>query len=146
MSASSGLHAYGSKLQVSADDVTYTDIGEVVDIDPPAEVVNAAKATHLQSDNAAKENKPGLGETDKLTANINFVKAQFNTLKGYYRTTKYWKVVAPLDTGEATASSLKGQGFISRIKMGKLDPEDQTVIQAMIEITPTGRWTFTSGS
>src|SRR5580765_7490368 len=99
MSDSQGLHAYGSKVEVSDDGLSYTAIAEVADIDPPKEKVKEAKATHLLSPNAAAEKKPGISETGNSKIMLNFTKAQFATCKGWRRLMKYFRISAPVDAG-----------------------------------------------
>jgi len=146
MAASAGLHPYGSKVEVSDDGNSWNAIAEISDIDPPDEQVMEAKATHLTSDNAAKEKKPGLSETGDLKFTLNFTKAQFTTFKGYRRLMKFWRVSAPLDTGETNPSRWVFQGFWKRLGNQKLDPEATQVIQCSVEVAVTGIITYTAGA
>lgn len=143
---SSGLHPYGSKIEVSDDGNSWNAIAEVADIDPPDETVIEAKATHLLSDNAAKEKKPGISETGDCKFMLNFTKAQFNTFKGYRRLMKFWRISHPLDVGETTPTRYVFQGFWKRLGTQKLDPEATQVIQAAVEIAVTGIITYTQGA
>lgn len=147
MAASTGLHPYGSTIEISNDGISgWVLVAEVADIDPPDDQVMEAKATHLTSDNAAKEKKPGLSEVGDCKIAMNFTKAQFTTLKSYRRLMKFWRISMPLDTGETTPSRDLFQGFWKRLGKQKLDPEATQVIQATMEIAVTGIITYTAGA
>lgn len=141
MSASNGIIGFGTVFSYSADDVTYTDLAELVDVKPPETTVGAAKFTHNGSPNAHHEYKPGLAEGGEPTFKLWFAKAGYATLKGFLRTTKYWKITYPdLAT---TASTDKFQGFISKI--GKECPMEEG-ISVEVSIKISGPVTFTAGT
>jgi hypothetical protein len=146
MSQSNGLHAYGSTLEVSADGVSYSAVAEVALINFPKEKVKEAKATHLLSDNAAEEKKPGMSATDDAKFMLNFTKAQLNTLKGYRRVTKYWRISAPLDAGETVPSRWWWVGFWKELGPEKFDPDDSTVIQVSLTVAVSGIINYTPGA
>jgi hypothetical protein len=135
MAASAALHAYGAKVEVSDDGNTYNPIAEISDCDPPNWLVNEAKATHLLSDDAMTESKPGIGKTDTGKLKLNFTKAQLNTFLGYFRLIKFWRFSLPLDVGETTPSRLVMIGYWTKLGMGKWDPEATQVIDCEVELT-----------
>jgi hypothetical protein len=137
-------HTYGTVLQVDATGGgTYADVAEVIDIMGPKVTVSSVKTTHLTSANAFHEKIPGLGDAGQLTFNLRFHKTQFNTLYGYLRSTKDWRVKLPLIDSEATNSRWDADGFI--VEIGTEMPEDDKII-APVTIELTGKPTFTAGA
>src|SRR5437868_173042 len=123
MGASLGTHSYSTNFGIDpAGGTTYVNLAEVVDDNGPDIAVGSTKFTHLNSDNAFHEYKPGLGEGGNLSLKLNFAKAQFNTLLGYLRTAGMaWKITYPLVGAEVTASKLEGKGHLA--KLGKAIPD-----------------------
>lgn len=148
MSASSGIHAYGAILEYSTDSgSTYNSAGEIVDCDPPPETVAEAEATHLLSDNAARERKPGLSNTDKMKATLNFVGSQYSALKTQRRVSLTWRITLPKTAAQATnGDRFTFTGFWTSLHPTKLDPKDEKVIQANLEVSVSGIVTYAAGS
>lgn len=134
-------HTYGTVLQV--DTGGFADVAEVVDIMGPDITVNAVKTTHLTSANAFHEHIPGLGEAGEITFNLRFGKAQFNTIYGYIRTTKTWRIKFPLIDTESSNTRWDANAFITKI--GTEMPEDDKIV-APVTLKVTGKPTFTPGS
>lgn len=140
------MHPYGTKLSYSVNDSAYTDLTDVVSITPPKTSVGESETTHLESASAAKEFVASWVEAGELSLTIRFHKTQFATLYGLLRATRYWKITFPLLSGEVTASSLKGQGFIKEIGVTEGSAESDDVYDCEITIRFTGALTFTAGS
>lgn len=99
MAVSSGTHSYGSTLgYATTSGGSYTSVGEVIDVEHSWNPAKAVKFTHLNSDNAANEYKPGLIEPGTMKATVNYNKTDYNALYGLRRTLRYWKVTSP-DSG-----------------------------------------------
>lgn len=138
MAASAGTHSYGSDLAYSdtlGGGGSFTSVAEVCDISADGPTVGSTKFTHLKSDNAAHEYKPGLIEGGELTFTVNHIKAVRNTLMGFLRVMKSWKVTDP-DGGFTTCD-----GFIT--SLGKKNPEDDRVT-GDIKIKFTGKPVYTA--
>lgn len=120
MAASSGVHSYGSTLgYADTSGGSYTSVGEVIDIDHSWNPAKATKFTHLNSDNAANEYKPGLAEPGTMKATVNYTKTAYNACYGLYRSLKYWKITSP-DSGNMII-----YGFIT--DMSNPHPDDDRV-------------------
>jgi hypothetical protein len=122
MAASSGVHSYGATLGYGDATNSFTTLSETVDINFDGLTVNKTKFTHLNSDNATHEYKPGLGDPGSIACTMNYDKTTFNTLVGFYRTVKYWRITAP-DGGKLTV-----QGFIDKLPVNV--PEDDRITTA----------------
>lgn len=122
MAASSGVHSYGATLAYGDATNSFTTLSETVDINFDGLTVNKTKFTHLNSDNATHEYKPGLGDPGSIACTMNYTKTAYNTLVGFYRTVKYWKITAP-DGGNMIV-----QGFIDKLPINV--PEDDRLTTA----------------
>jgi hypothetical protein len=141
------MHSYGAKLQYDADGTpAYTDISDVLSVDPPKAKADASETTHLESTAAWKEFIPGFIEAGEFSWMGYVHKTMFNTLYTTIyvgRLTYYWKILFAVITGETTGSSMIWQGFISEIGVEEI--KDEAVkYSATTQITGSIAWT--SGS
>lgn len=139
-------HPYGTNLSYSANGSTYTDLTDIVSIDPPNISVGESETTVIDSTGAYKEFIPSWAEAGELSFTCRFAKAQYNTLVGFLRAVYYWKITFPLISGETTASTLVGQGFITEIGITEGSAESDDVYDVEVTIRYTGAVTFTAGS
>jgi hypothetical protein len=148
MPATSAVHTYTTTLEVNdnGDGSTFVAIAEVREIKGPERLVGVVKATNLNSPNATLEKLPGMIDPGKLTATLAFTKAQYNTLLGYIRVVKLWRISWPLAGAETTPSRVKGNGFIVKLGNTFADAEQNEVALCELEIELTGPLTFTLGS
>lgn len=124
----------GAKIQVDISG-TYTDIAEVVSIGGPDITVGDVDVTHLQSANAAKEFIAGLLDGGAVTMEANFTAAQYNTLYGFARSTKSWRITL------SNGSKFDFSGHWNAL--GMQNPLEEEV-QMPFTIKVTGKPTFTS--
>lgn len=149
MPDSTGKHAYGAYLQYGTDGISYSANLEVVMCNVPARKRNAAKATHLESTDGYKENRPGIKEVTPFRATLNFRDDQFQALETHFEagTMLYVRFSYPLESGQTTPDRDVVKMFISELGEQKLDPEDTSVIVMDVEFT---HWStkpaFTPGS
>lgn len=93
MAASSAIHSYNSTLSYSATQGgSYTEVAECCDISDDVVEVEAAKVSHLKSDNAAHEYIAGMIEPGTATIELNFLKAQLTHVMAIIRTSYWWKI------------------------------------------------------
>lgn len=149
MPDSSGKHAYSSYVEYSTDGISYSAHLEVVKCNVPARKRNAAKATHLESTDGYKENRPGIKETMPVKATLNFRDDQYQALETFFEggTMIYVRFSLPLETGQTTPDRFVLKMFVSELGEAALDPEDTSVIVCDVEFT---HWStkpaFTPGS
>lgn len=123
----------GAKLQVDISSV-YTDVVEIVSIDGPQIQVGDVDVTHLQSPNQFREFLPGLGDGGVLNMEANYTKAQMNTLYGFLRVTKPWRILF------SDGSKWDLNGYINAIST-TAPLEDESAMPFSIKVT--GKPVFT---
>lgn len=139
MAASSGLIGKGTSLGYSdTQGGSYTSVGEVIDVAPPDEAVaNDIELTHYLSDNDTIEYKPGWNEPGESTFQINFVPAQYQTLRLLKGVTKWWKITYHDGSFEVT------QAYIKRLSKA-VPIKDR--ITATITLRTSGATSFSAAS
>lgn len=133
MAAAVATHSYGSTLGYGSASTSFTNLTDVVDIDIDGFKVASTKTTHLLSPNAFHEYTPGLGDAGMLTLTINYDKTTYNTLYGFVRTLKWWKVTA------ADSGNFICQGHIEELPV-KIPDDDRMTDNIKIKLT--GKPTF----
>ena len=136
MAASVGQHSYTSTLGYGADSVTIstiTNLTDLIDADADGFKIGETKITHIASPNGFHEYTPGFGDGGTLSCTINFDKTTYNTLTGFARAIKWWKLAAP-DGG-----NLSCRGFITELPF-KVPDDDR--ITGTVKIKLTGKPTF----
>ena len=129
----------GSRLYYSADNVTYTELTDIVEIGPPDDPdVERIEATPLNPNSRAKEYLFGLVEYGEFTFKQFWNKTRYNTLRGFLYTSKYWKVVFP-DT-----STLIFQGALTKCRSSGLTNNQPIHIECTVKIS--GATTFTAAA
>lgn len=138
MPASTAIVGPGTTLTVAdTSGGTYTAIAEVIDIKKGL-MVDKTKVSHLTSPSYRHEYIPaGLTDPGEVSFTANFTKAQYATIYGYFRTTKYWKITTPDNSVWAFA------GFWSKLDVTVPDNDRVTVD---VTIACTGVETFTAGA
>lgn len=142
-------HSYQAQLLQGATNAgtsytNYTSVGEVLSISGPDINVTDVETTHLASTNAAKEFIPGFTDGGTISAPVNFVKANMNTIYGFYRTMKGIMVMFNDSTSSTSAGShWTFVGYWNRI--GNEVPADDR-ITADMTWKVSGKPTFTTGS
>ncbi len=127
---------YGSSVSVSdTSGGTFVPISQCRDITPPKWTVDSDDTKHMSSTGQFKEKAPGWIDSDAVSFDMLFTKAQFNTLVGYIGLTKWWKVV------DADGNYEKFEGHITSI--GREIPMEGRVA-ASVEITPSALPSFTA--
>lgn len=149
MPESTGKHAYGSTVRWGTDGITFANQLEVVMCNVPGRKRNSAKATHLESPDNYKENRPGMKEVPPFKATLNFRDDQYQALETPFEagTKLYFKFSEPLETGQTNPDNTVIAVFISELGEKKLDPEDTSVEVFDLELTHwSTKPTFTPGS
>lgn len=144
MAEDAGVIGYGATIGYGDTlDGSYSDLADVTDIVPPKIEVNKVDKTTHSSASYAREMHPGLITAGEATFKLLFDRANETTLYGLIRTTKYWRIQFPLETGETTASKYRCAGFICGIQPAV--PIDDKM-ETEVTICWTGKPVFTSGS
>src|SRR5687767_1733865 len=112
--ANSAQIGFGTVLSHSADGVSYTDLSEVLqETTGPGVEVDSVECTNMDSPDGFREYKPGLGGGGEVSVTCLYTEALLNTLYGFARTTKYWRITYP------GSSKWEFQGFFT-----SLEPSD----------------------
>jgi hypothetical protein len=147
--ASQGKHAFGSYVEFSTDNNTWSSHLQIRMVNVPARKRNAAKGTHLESPDGYKENRPGIKEVPAFKGTLIFHADQYQSLETYFEagTNLYWRFSEPLEQNQSTPDRTIVQGFLTELGDRKLDPDDSEVELFDIEITHWGgKPQFTPGS
>jgi hypothetical protein len=146
MGISTARHSYGTLLQVDPTGAigtpsgTWNTISEVVDITGPGIEVTSNMVTNLSSPNAAKEKIAGLIDAKDVTFTMNFNSGQYNTLVGYLRLRKNWKIVFPLSGSEVTNATIIFIAHITKLPISF--PDDNKIACDNITLDITGLPTY----
>lgn len=144
MAATSAIPGFGSTLaHCDTIDGSYTDLAEVIEITPQPESGGAAQAGHLNSDDGYEEHI-GTGKitTGTISATLNFIEAEFATLRALLSVAHFWKIT--YNDGHTSRGTLVMGGILTECSQGALDDEDRVTLE--LEIQPTGKPVFTAGS
>lgn len=134
MAASVGVHSYGSTLAYgTASNTATTTLSDLLDADIDGFKVGETKITHINSPNAFHEYTPGFADAGTLSCTINYDKTTYNTLYGFVRVQKWWKLTA------ADGGNMLCQGFITELPIKTPDDDRHT---DTIKIKLTGKPTF----
>lgn len=122
---------------------TYANVSELTDVTHPSIEINDVDLTHHGLTDFFRDFTPGLGTAGEIEFKVLFAKSQQNTLYGLLRTTKYWRINFPLDTGETVNSCWKCRGYLKMIQtMTPLDDK----MEATLKVKLRGKPVWTSGS
>jgi len=135
---SKSVHPYKSRLRVTstlaipADDAfgEALNIGEVINIKPPANNVADSKRTHLQSPNKAHEFAAGLSDAGEATINLNMTTDQLasaHAIEGLFR---IWMAVIPDMPAINDGTKIVWAGFLRGNPVG-MDTEGDKVTHDM---------------
>ena len=96
MSASNAINGFGSIIAYESDTPgTYTDFAEITSITPPAIKGETADVTHMASPDGAREFIATLIDGGEVTFGLNYRGAQADTLLGFLRTKKNYRITLP---------------------------------------------------
>lgn len=149
MSEGTGKHAAGAYVEYSTDNASWSSHLEVMMINSPGRKRIPAKATHLESPDGYKENRPGIKEVSAFKGTLIFRDDQYEALEDLFEagTMLYLRISDPLEEGQTTPDRTVIKTFISELGEKKLDPEDTTVEVYDIEFCHWGaKPAFTAGS
>lgn len=141
--------SYGTTIGYSSNGSSYTSLSDVIDIKPPNFPAAKIKVSHLESSDQTHEYVRGWIDPAEGTITGYFTKAQFNTLLGLLFSGTddyYWKITAPLISGESTASTLVIRGHLSDVDLQSINIDDDGKITVDYKIQATKKPTFTAGS
>lgn len=102
-----------------------TSIGEVISITGPNIAPSSVKTTHLASTNAADEFTPGFADPGTVSTRLNMIKADLNTIYGFYRTLKGCMVMFGDGASTSTGSRWTFNAFWT--ELGNEVPENDRV-------------------
>lgn len=134
MAASAGVHSYGTLVAYGDATTTTNNLAEVIDVSIDGFKVNTTNFSHLASDNATRENKPGMGEPPMVSITINYNETVYAALVALYRLQKYWRVTFP------DSSYFLCYGHITELPINV--PDDDRLTCA-IKLQTTGKPTYT---
>lgn len=133
MAASSGMISNGTLLRYDSGGGSYTTISEVYELSLSGIQVNPVDFSHLNSDDTAREYKPGMIEGGDVTVGINYAETYMATLYGFLRTEKTFRIVAP------DSSYWQFAAFISSIG-NEYTLDDKITIPITLKITGKPSW------
>ncbi len=136
----------GFQLYYSSDNISYTQITlTVLEITPFSPTYGEVEETHLESVSALKEWSAGWGDLKELKFKLKLTAAQYKSLLTIQtaRSTYYWRVVAPLQTGESTPMKLTAQGFLRDMAIDTIARSKDEVIMIDITVRASGAITLT---
>lgn len=144
------LHPYGTELDFSVDDITYTPVNDLQSVEGPGVAWTKSDDTTLQTANRLKISTPGLQEVNQLKFVTYGHKTQgWGTIMTnfYGRATYYWKVTFPKLSAETTASNWKAQGYLVECKpFGKVEKGSDEKIAIEFTVELITKPIFTAGS
>lgn len=143
MAEDAGEIGFGTAVGYSDTNGSYTDVAELMDVKLPGIEINDVDATNHGLTDKFRDFTPGLGTAGEIEIKILFSKSVQATLYGFIRTTKYWRINFPLNTGETTASNWVCRGYLKGLQ--NENPLDDNMT-ATIKIKLRGKPTFTAGS
>jgi predicted secreted protein len=124
---------YGTLLEVSTDnEVTWHPVGEVTNITPPSDAVDAVDATHMQSPGRTREFIAGLSDPGECSIEQNFVpgsdaEVRLRAIKAAGTRAK-WRITWP------NAVSWRFTGFITGIE-ATAPVDDKMAATVTIKVT-----------
>ncbi len=136
----------GSKLWYSADGVEpYTQLTGVKSISGPNITRESKEQTSLDSTGGWKEFCTGFKDGGEMSAQLYFNKTARSAMDTMLGTDApyYWRITAPLQTGEATPSKVDFQGHLTAL--GADYPENDSIMMPTT-VKVTGAVTFTPGA
>lgn len=122
---------------------SYTDFAEVTEITFPEEVTTAVDKSNLAITDYFKLFEPGMMDAGEVELKTLLTGSRISTLVGLRRTSKWFRLRFPLETGQSTAAMWKAQGFI--VSRGQSIPMDDKV-EITLKIKLSGPMNFTAGS
>lgn len=134
MAVSSGVHGYGTLLAQGSATTTVNNVPEVISADIDGVKVGVTDFTHLASDNAYKENKPGFGEPPMINAELNYGETAYAALVALQRTQVYWRLTYP------DSSYWLGFGHITELSV-KVPDDGRVTVSLKVQLS--GKPTFT---
>lgn len=138
--SSSAISSFGVNLKLGdgATPETFTTIAEVGDVGGGAMTTDNEEVTNHDSPNGHKEYIPTLTDTGAISFPINLIHANAThiELKTLARSkeVRNWQIVDP----DADATTFYGPAFVSSYEVTR---NVAGVLQANIELQPTGEWT-----
>jgi hypothetical protein len=133
------VKTYGTILEYGdtadyATAVTWTAVTLVDKIKPPKVSADRIDTTHLLSANEFKDKLPGLAEGGDLELTVQYDKTEANTLYGFFRTVKAFRLKYP------DLSGWKLNGFIS--EYGDEEVVNGDIVRTTLTITVTNKPVF----
>lgn len=122
---------------------SYTDLAEITEITFPEEVTTAVDKSNLAISDYFKLKEPGMIDPGEIEVKTLWIGSRVTTLVGLRRTTKWWRIRFPLETGQSVQAMWKAQGFITAL--GPSVPMDDKV-EITLKIALSGIRNFTTGS
>lgn len=138
------LTSQGLALAYSEDGMSWTTVGELVDLDGP-EVSTDVNERKLKSPaNNFKRKCPGLIDPGEISFTVNLEKELVTAIYGYQtaRTILFWKVTCPALETESSGSYGHGSGFVSKFKWVYPDTDP---INNPVTVTLDGEWEWEEG-
>jgi hypothetical protein len=116
---------------------TYTYLGEVLDLTPPALVTQDIKTTHMLTANKVHTYRPGLVEPGECKVTIHFDHTENASLYALRNQNYFWQVLF------SDGSKLSCAGYLKEI--GQKTPMDG-LVNTELTIKASGDFTFVAGT
>lgn len=138
MARSDGMSGVGTTIGHSTVDAgSFTTLAEVKNIGGPNPTVNKVDLTHLTSDDETEESTAGLIVPGVVDFVLNFTASVYNTLLGFLRLQKDWKITYP------SGDYHEFQGYIVGLPMETPAADSTESITVSVSVQITGLPTFT---
>jgi hypothetical protein len=146
------VHPFGASLWVDEDnDADYLEIGEVVSMTPPSPKTGEAQTTVLKSLNAWRTFIPGFIDAQSFSFMLRFEGLDLNNnmvfFRSLLRTVFAWRIIFPLEDGQAVAARFDFDAFISEgPAIQEMNAENDEAIDIMVTAKVTGEPVFTEAT
>jgi hypothetical protein len=142
------VHPYSAALFVDQNsDTVFTEVTEVVSIAPPITKVGKAESTVLKSTGATRTSIPGFIDEDQFSFVLRFTSSSVAINYAFFRALLRlifpWRIVLPLETGQATAGQLDFDGWIMENGIEEFTAEGDECIDMTCTACITGPMDFT---
>jgi hypothetical protein len=129
MPTTAKTHNYGTRLERSTDNSSWTTVGDCRVIRMPKNEPSKADITHLESPNKKREKMGSWKDDGDAGFTCLFVASQYAALKALEaaETVLYWRVSTALLAGQATRSATVFQGGIISCRQNDIEVGDEPV-------------------
>lgn len=141
-----GIGSYGTKFYSSTDDVSFTEIANVVNIDAPTIQKGMFEDKSLGQSNRWIPKVGTFVNGGTVTLTTVYTGAKYAVLLAFVDDpdTTYWKITVPLESGQSAGAQIKFSGLLTELSLPF--PEDGGRLLCNVTIEVSGAVTITQGS